>query len=88
MPANVRRFFQAEEPVFSPQLRESDEDRLERQQRVYWGAWCEVKSEEWNSLRAQVWPYWVFRSIYHCRWMLYGQSHGREFSPSTGAGAR
>jgi len=36
MPANVRRFFQAEEPVFSPQLRESDEDRLERQKRVDW----------------------------------------------------
>jgi hypothetical protein len=36
MPTNVRQFFQAEEPVFSPQLRESDEDRLERQKRVDW----------------------------------------------------
>jgi hypothetical protein len=33
-PANVRRFFQAEEPVVSPQQLESAQDRLEREARA------------------------------------------------------
>jgi hypothetical protein len=40
MPANMRRFFQAEEPIVSPQQRESDQDRLEREARASFGGWC------------------------------------------------
>jgi hypothetical protein len=40
MPANVRRFFQAEEPIVSPRQSESAQDRLEREARVSFGGWC------------------------------------------------
>jgi hypothetical protein len=40
MPANMRRFFQAEEPIVSPQQRESDQDRLEREARASFGGWA------------------------------------------------
>jgi len=39
MPANVRRFFQAEEPAPYRQL-ESAQDRLEREARSSFGGWC------------------------------------------------
>ena len=38
-PANVRRFFEAEEPVVSPRQSESAQDRLEREARASFGGW-------------------------------------------------
>jgi hypothetical protein len=40
MPANVRRFFQHEEPINSPQQLESAQDRLEREARAGLGGWA------------------------------------------------
>ena len=40
MPANVRRFFQAEESIVSPRQLESAQDRLEREVRASFGGWC------------------------------------------------
>ena len=40
MPANVRRFFQAEDPIVSPRQLESAQDRLEREERASFGGWC------------------------------------------------
>jgi hypothetical protein len=40
MPANVRRFFQAEDPAVSPRQSESAQDRLERETRASFGGWC------------------------------------------------
>jgi hypothetical protein len=40
MPANVRRFFQAEEPIVSPRQLESVPDRLEREVRASFGGWA------------------------------------------------
>ena len=40
MPANVRRFFQAEEPIVSRRQSESAQDRLEREARASFGGWC------------------------------------------------
>jgi hypothetical protein len=40
MPANVRRFFQHEEPIISAQQLESARDRAERQIREGFGGWC------------------------------------------------
>ena len=40
MPANVRRFFQAEEPFVSPRRSESAQDRLEREARASFGGWA------------------------------------------------
>jgi hypothetical protein len=40
MPANVRRFFQAEESFVSPRQLESAQDRLEREARGSFGGWC------------------------------------------------
>jgi hypothetical protein len=37
--ANVRRFFQAEEPIVSPRRSESAQDRLEREARASFGGW-------------------------------------------------
>jgi len=42
MPANVRRFFQAEEPYVSPRQSESAQDGLEREARVGFGGWCDL----------------------------------------------
>jgi hypothetical protein len=39
VPANVQRFFQAEEPIVSPRQLESAQDRLEREQRTSFGGW-------------------------------------------------
>jgi hypothetical protein len=39
MPANVRRFFQAEDPTVPPKQLESDQDRLEREARASFGGW-------------------------------------------------
>jgi hypothetical protein len=40
MPANVRRFFQYEEPIVSPQQLETAQDRAQRQMREGFGGWC------------------------------------------------
>ena len=40
MPPNVRRFFQAEEPIVSGRQSESAQDRLERQVRASFVGWC------------------------------------------------
>ena len=40
MPANVRRFFQTEEPVVSPRQSESAQDWLECGSRESFGGWC------------------------------------------------
>jgi hypothetical protein len=40
MPANVQRFFQAEEPIVSPRQSESAQDRLEREARASFGGRC------------------------------------------------
>jgi hypothetical protein len=40
MPANVRRFFQYEEPIVSLQQLETAQDRAERQMREGFGGWC------------------------------------------------
>ena len=40
MPANVRRFFQAEESFVSPRQLESAQDRLEREARTGFGGWA------------------------------------------------
>ncbi len=39
MPANVRRFFQADDPFLPPRQLESAQDRLEREQRASFGGW-------------------------------------------------
>jgi hypothetical protein len=39
MPANVPRFFQAENPFVSPRQLESAQNRLERQHRASFGGW-------------------------------------------------
>ena len=39
IPANVRRFFQAEEPIVSPRQSKSAQDRLEREVRASFGGW-------------------------------------------------
>jgi hypothetical protein len=39
MPANVRRFFQAEEPIVSPRQLECAQDRLEREARATFVGW-------------------------------------------------
>jgi hypothetical protein len=39
MPENVRRFFQAEEPIISRRQSESAQDRLEREARARFGGW-------------------------------------------------
>ena len=40
MPANVRKFFEAEEPIVSPRQSESAQDRLEREARASFGGWA------------------------------------------------
>jgi hypothetical protein len=41
MPPRVRAFFEREEsPYIPPHKRESDQARLEREQRVSFGGWC------------------------------------------------
>jgi hypothetical protein len=40
MPANVRRFFQADDPFVSPRQLQSAQDRLERQARASFGGWA------------------------------------------------
>jgi hypothetical protein len=40
MPANVRRFFQAEEPFVSSRQLETAQERIEREARSGFGGWC------------------------------------------------
>jgi hypothetical protein len=40
MPPKVRAFFEHEEPVISSRQLESDQDRLEREERASFGGWC------------------------------------------------
>jgi hypothetical protein len=40
MPANVRRFFQADESIVSPRQLETAQERAERQMREGFGGWC------------------------------------------------
>jgi len=40
MAANVRRFFQYEEPIVSPRQLESAQERLEREERTSFGGWA------------------------------------------------